>query len=379
MTPTGRRGAVRLRLPFLPGRAGAPGRTRRWLPRRLPRGERRRRRGRFRAGAVGVGLCLAVLTGEVLVRLSGATHATRRHFRPGLYAADPVQGWVPRRDYRGVHVEYDREVPTTTNAQGARGPAWDAARARAPVRVLALGDSCTFGRGVPDDATWPARLEARLRARGQAAAAFNAGVEGYDTAQELQALRRRAPLVRPTHVVVVWLANDAHGRPPVQVFDGHLARDRAHYEEWLARSSRRGADASALYRLVRARWKLLEAALGARRDAPPGAPITAAQLASSQAPLAALLAEARALGATPVVVLLPRQEELTDPRFDTSHHARMATFLHGLGVETLDLTRAWREAPPEGPLYLPADAIHLTPAGYDAVARALAATHALGP
>src|SRR5690606_40298619 len=125
---------------------------------------------------------------------------------------------------------YDREVPVTTGAHGERAPGWDAARAAAGVRVLALGDSCTFGRGVPDEATWPARLEARLRAAGRDAAVFNAGVEGYDTAQELEVLRRRAPLVRPTAVVVAWLANDAHGRPPLEVFDGHLARDRAHYE-----------------------------------------------------------------------------------------------------------------------------------------------------
>lgn len=336
------------------------------------------RRAGFRAAAVALGLVAALLAGEVLVRLSGATSATRRHFRPGLYDPDPALGWVVRPGYAGVHVEYDREVPTTTGPQGARGPAWDATRAGARVRVLALGDSCTFGRGVADDATWPARLEAHLRARGQDAAVFNAGVEGYDTAQELEVLRRRAPLVRPTVVVVCWLPNDAHGRPPVQVFDGHLARDRAHFDEWLARTERRGANASALYRFLRVRWTLLEASLGLRRDDPPGEPISDAQLASSQAPLRAIVDETRALGATPVVVLLPREEELTDPRFDTTHHARMQAFVEGLGVQVVNLARAWRDAPPPEPLYLPRDAIHLTPAGYDAVARALAATRALG-
>lgn len=337
------------------------------------------RRARLRAAAVATGLLAALLAGEVLVRLSGATSATRRHFRPGIYAPDPALGWVLRPSYDGVHVEYDREVPTTTNAHGARGPAWDAARAAARVRVLALGDSCTFGRGVPDGATWPARLEAHLRARGADAAVFNAGVEGYDTAQELEVLRRRAPLVRPTVVVVCWLSNDAHGRPPVQVFDGHLARDRAHFEDWLARTERRGVNRSALYRFLRVRWTLLEAGLGLRRDDPPDARISDAQLASSQTPLRAIVDETRALGATPLVVLLPREEELDDPRFDTSHHDRMQAFVEGLGVQVVNLARAWRDDPPHGPRFLPRDAIHLTPAGYDAVAGAVArAIHADG-
>jgi lysophospholipase L1-like esterase len=240
------------------------------------------------------------------------------------------------------------------------------------VRVLALGDSCTFGRGVEDGEAWPARLEARLRAAGQDAAVQNAGVPGYGTTQERGLLRRLAPRVRPTHVVVVWLPNDAHETPPLQVLDGQLVKDEADLREWRARAERRGANASALYRFLRVRAKLVEAGLGLRRDEAPE-PISDAQLATTQAPLRALVDEVRDLGARPLGVLLPREEELFDEGFDTSHHARMAAFAAGLGVDVVDLCAAWRARPPaRGAFYLPRDPVHLSPAGYEAVAAAVA-------
>lgn len=336
----------------------------------------KQRRRAFALLALGLGLLVALVAGEVAVRVAGVTSSPRRHFRPGIYVADPELGWALAPRYAGVHVEYAFEAPTTTNGRGFRGPGeWETSRA---VRVLALGDSCTFGRGVGDGETWPARLEARLRARGVDAAVWNAGVPGYDTVQELALLRRLGPELRPTHVVVGWLPNDVtersvDARRSVQLLDGQLVDDVEQYREWKAQVEGGGLHGSALYRFLRVRTKLLKTALGARRGGPHGV-ITDEQLRYSQEALRELVAVAGALGARVTVALFPREDEVVPPLSDVTHHERMEAFARALGADVVNLTSRWRAAPPAGALYLPRDPVHLTPGGYDAVAELVAPT-----
>ena len=57
-----------------------------------------------------------------------------------------------------------------------------------PLRIVALGDSLTAGYGVPADASFPARLETALRAKGHDVTIVNAGVSGDTAAQGLARL-----------------------------------------------------------------------------------------------------------------------------------------------------------------------------------------------
>lgn len=339
---------------------------------------RGRRRRAFACAAFATGVLLALLVAEVGLRLRGVAGSPKRHFRPGIYAADPELGWALLPGYRGVHVEYAFEAPTTTNPQGWRTPTWDAARAARKVRVLALGDSCTFGRGVGDDETWPARLEARLRAAGVDAAVFDSGVPGFDTVQEEGALARLLPIVRPTHVVVAWLPNDVtersvDSRKVLQVIDGQLVRDVEEYEEYRAQMEGRGIAGSALYRWLRIRTRMLKDALGQRRGDWDPSRITDADLAYSQAPLARIAARAREAGAAPLLLLVPRQEEVEPPMTSATHHERMAAWGAANHLDVVDLPAAWRSPGglPPGDLYLLRDGVHFTPAGYDAIAAAV--------
>jgi acyl-CoA thioesterase-1 len=61
------------------------------------------------------------------------------------------------------------------------------AAARVP-EILAFGDSLTAGLGLPADATFPSRLEARLRAEGTLAHVTNAGNSGDTTIDGLARL-----------------------------------------------------------------------------------------------------------------------------------------------------------------------------------------------
>ncbi len=94
------------------------------------------------------------------------------------------------------------------NALGLRGP--EIARTPPPgrARILALGDSMTFGFYLAEGDTWPAQLEVLLRNRGRDAEVVNAGVGGWTISSETLFLEERALALAPAHVVLAFCAND---------------------------------------------------------------------------------------------------------------------------------------------------------------------------
>ncbi len=108
-------------------------------------------------------------------------------------------------------------VPVPTESAGPAMP--DLPVVGAPVTILALGDSLFAGYGVEPNQSYPARLEAALRARGINAQMVNAGVSGDTTAGALQRLDfvlngQKAP----SGLVIISLGgNDMlRGLPPAQ-------------------------------------------------------------------------------------------------------------------------------------------------------------------
>ena len=92
--------------------------------------------------------------------------------------------------------------PLTINGDGFKGSPIDGAHARP--RVLAIGDSVTFGLGGFD---WPSAMAARLAALGVGAEVVNGGVEGYWTRNALMEVDRYLAL-RPQICVVLLGWND---------------------------------------------------------------------------------------------------------------------------------------------------------------------------
>jgi lysophospholipase L1-like esterase len=78
------------------------------------------------------------------------------------------------------------------------------------VRVLFLGDSCTFGWGVKEEESIPALVEASLRARFPHAAieCINAGVPAYSLLQGYLFLKEEGLAYQPDLVVVSFGTND---------------------------------------------------------------------------------------------------------------------------------------------------------------------------
>ena len=127
---------------------------------------------------------------------------------PGLVDADM---YVPDRPH--AHGEDDdpqtrqairrvRHFQVTTNHQRLRGVDVGTQPAAGVTRLLAVGDSTTFGWGVPGDQSWPARLEAELNARGGSVEVLNAGVPSLGFAGILAYLQHIAPTLGVHGVII---------------------------------------------------------------------------------------------------------------------------------------------------------------------------------
>jgi len=128
---------------------------------------------------------------------------------------DPYLFWVLKPNLRDLRVagtspEGDRiDFAFSTNALGLRGREVTPKGQR--MRVLAIGDSCTFGLGVNDADAWPAQLQCMLDENGGGAQwdVINAGVYGYSAFQGLRYLERMGFALKPDVIIVQFWANDA--------------------------------------------------------------------------------------------------------------------------------------------------------------------------
>ena len=95
------------------------------------------------------------------------------------------------------------------NGDGFRSQVLSFQRPPSSLRILCLGDSQTFGNGVAQDETYPAKLESQLSSRKDArpVEVINAGIQGYEIQQEVKLLER-ITLTRPDLVTIGFYLND---------------------------------------------------------------------------------------------------------------------------------------------------------------------------
>jgi len=119
----------------------------------------------------------------------------------GDYRFDPVRLWEPRPGALFV----DEPI----NADGYRGPAYPRERSAA-LRIVALGESTTFGMHLSESDSWPRQLERRLRERGVDAEVLNFGVIGHTVAQGLATYVGRVREYRPDVVIACFGGLNEH-------------------------------------------------------------------------------------------------------------------------------------------------------------------------
>lgn len=150
-----------------------------------------------------ISILVSLLFAEAALRLMGigaggrgsAWFAGGNHPR-FLFQSDPESGYTLRPGFRGREIAPGNEfdVPDVIDARGLRDHPHPAPPHPC---ILAVGDSMTFGEGVEATQSFSAVLERESGAR-----VYNGGVPGYSSRQMLVRLRRLAPKLHPSRVVM---------------------------------------------------------------------------------------------------------------------------------------------------------------------------------
>lgn len=278
-----------------------------------------------------------------------------RHSRSGVGDLLPEQdGHWTIWFHRPYHVE--------TNSLGLRNT--EEPRENA-FRVLALGDSQTFGPYLANDDTWPAWTETDLRTRhklGDGVQVFNGGIAGYTILDELQLMQDKGLAFKPKLVVLGVFENDLYDMGRER--NGRVQRPfKGTAADEFSRDFKRFFNSLAMVRLAKdfnAKKERAEAGVDIKRGegvtAPPDPAKIAAELEGQSRRYAEVYREFHALlksaGIPLAVIFIPA------PNSDEGGYAsQMEPLIRRLTIESatpyLDLTPVMTEQP-ESPsrLYL---------------------------
>ncbi len=187
---------------------------------------------------VGRGEVLLLATGVLLALLLGESAAR-------LWA----DGGSERTGYAPVDTKRRWRGPT--NSLGYRDRERSRAKAKGTHRVVALGDSFSWGVGVEFEDAWPQRLERGLsRHRGETWEVVSLARPGMNTVEEAEQLATEGLAYDPDLVVLGYCLNDSEDDEAAEV---RRARDWEEMVHERRAHAPRPWDRSALFRLVSTR------------------------------------------------------------------------------------------------------------------------------
>jgi lysophospholipase L1-like esterase len=319
---------------------------------------------------------------ELIARL--AESGPMSFYDTNPYLPDPVLGHVHKPDFRG---RWD-STWYETNRRGWRGPDVEPTRTQAELRVVTLGDSCTFGKGVADVNTWPRRLETILKEElpgDRKPVVFNLGVNGYSSKQYLQVLESQGLALDPHVVVIGYNINDFPN--PIQAADNAVFHDagqtnplRAGLRRWLGQDLRDDLNRSALYRFARATyydWSRERdyAQMEAIARSKSSREVEGLDAGFEQEALLVgqLVERAQSVGAKVVIFLFPYESMVYLEESDRGPEERVRGLAERLGIGYIDVPGAFRsrarETDPPTKLFIRGDRYHPNERGYGVTAR----------
>ena len=273
-----------------------------------------------RIGAILIVVLLAValpiLAAEMLLRMVGNVPRI-----PRMFVLDDRLGYRLEPSVRErARIPGIYDYRWTVNSQGFRGAADHAVpKPNGTRRVVMLGDSFTFGLGVDDDESYPARVQHSLETRCPTTPTdvVNAGVGGYGTSHAAALLEDRAVELQPDLIVYGFFTNDpvddqVHGlhtleegalrRNPPSAQDMSRAKalvDKIPGYDWLIRNS-------TLVAWVRHQYFLARARRQAPGPSPDGTPVSEpGNLLLTQRLVERMAEVSKALSAPFLVALIP--------------------------------------------------------------------------
>ena len=326
------------------------------------------------AGSLGV----CWLIGELALRARIGPPIRWKHPQES-YQADPEGGYrlVPGQ----VSSTHDQAV--FVNSLGLR--AAEVPRAAPPTteRIIALGDSQTFGLGLPLADTWPGQLELALNQGGGLPRweVLNAGLPASDTCHQVGILQRLLRELEFDRVVLGFYVNDvacllAAAPFALESTQGEtrkvlyaLKRSAVFTAIWQARAPLRN-------------WLQPGPGFGHEQRVLDGTPDPSVEAGWGR--VTGFLREIKAsLDAREIrftILVIPRRDQVQNSRAPTAYNQRIAAIAADLGIQTVDALEALREA-----YQIHGEALFIPWDGHDsrlanlAIAQLLAATLATSP
>ena len=164
--------------------------------------------------AAAISILAFVTTTELILRLFDPELSYKNQFFPfnrdinfvEFYEKDSEIFWKLREN-QTVESRWFSSLSYQINSLGLRGP--EVRKEKHGYRILALGNSCTFGWGVPFEKCWTELLESQLNEVivGDSIEVVNAGVPGYSSYQGKIHLQRLLHL-KPDIVLIMFGWND---------------------------------------------------------------------------------------------------------------------------------------------------------------------------
>ncbi len=153
------------------------------------------------------GIVAGILFGEVFFRLV-PYERVKYEARYGHFRGNEVSKFLeydPQLTFRNRRGASFPDAGVSINALGLRGPEVTIAKPAGVRRVLCLGDSCTFGAGIPYPELLQKILDARAPGKFQV---LNGGVIGYTSVHGLEWMERDLAPLAPDVVTIYYGWND---------------------------------------------------------------------------------------------------------------------------------------------------------------------------
>jgi len=165
----------------------------------------KQRRALFASIIILVSLAVALVGGELMLRIRVGYIKKSDHLDQGLIKYDSHLGWRLTPNWTGRHKHYDFDVQYTTNSYGFRGDFMEESK-RSGSKLAFVGDSFTFSFGVNDHETFVSLLNSQ---KPQLKTCLNFGIPGFSTDQEYLLIKEQVLYFNPDAILlVVYLGND---------------------------------------------------------------------------------------------------------------------------------------------------------------------------
>lgn len=289
---------------------------------------------------------LALLAGSLLLSLLAGEVGLRLRFGP------PVHFRYPQERYRadseiGHWLEpnqrsFSHDKPVQANSIGLRERDYPRVPSGAR-RILAIGDSQTYGEGLELDETWPKQLEAGLNAAegGRRWEVVNGGISGTDSWQHERVLRRLAGIYDFDLVLLALYVNDVapiYTPQPASALTNTVGKRIGYL---LKRS--------ALFSLLWRTWqsRFASAYVGIREhsilrgEASPHAEAGWQQVERS---IAAMRAICNEKGAGLLLIVIPRRDQVDGTESGTGYNRQAAEIAARLEIPVVDVLIPLRAA-----------------------------------